>query len=98
VAGDPALVFKTIERGVERPLLNFQLLPGNLLDAQQDAITVERDERNGLENQHVEGALDEVELFAHGSPRSSRRGYKGTARLSRRGCRRAYGLLKRCRD
>ncbi len=59
-ARDPTLVFEAIQRRVERALLNLQTIFGNLLDAQQNAIAVQRTERNGLENEHVQRALQKV--------------------------------------
>ena len=66
LAGEEALVFEAEERGVERALLDGELVAGDLLDAEQDAIAVERAERDCLEDEHVEGSLHEVELVGHG--------------------------------
>src|ERR1700686_1163113 len=73
-ACDPTLMLQTIERRVERALLNLEALLGHLLDAQQDAIAMQRAEGNGFEDQHIESALQKVELFLHESvsPRSTR--------------------------
>src|SRR5580700_5693396 len=61
--GDPALVFQPVERGIERALLNLQAVFRNLLDAQQNAVAMQRAERDGLEDQHVQSALQQVDLF-----------------------------------
>src|SRR5207245_1424720 len=66
-ARDPALVFQAIQRRIQRALLNLQAILRNLLDAQEDAVTMQRPEGNGLEDQHVQSALQKVELLVHGS-------------------------------
>ena len=74
LAGDEALVLEAVQRRIEGPLLDFQAVFGNLLDAQQDAVAVQRAERDGFQNQHVERALHQIGLLAHSSPpRLSRR-------------------------
>jgi hypothetical protein len=50
------------ERGIERALLDGELIAGDLLDAQENAVAVERAERDRLQDEHVEGPLHEVEL------------------------------------
>ncbi len=65
--GDPALMFQTIERGVQRALLDFQAIFGNLLDAQQNAVAVQGPKGNGLQDQHVQRALQNVQLLVHRS-------------------------------
>src|SRR6266850_7012617 len=64
--GDPPLVFETIQGGVQRALLNFQAIFRNLLNAQQDAVAVQRAQGNRLEDEHVERALQKVKLLVHG--------------------------------
>src|SRR5258706_556122 len=56
-----------------------------MLDAEQNAVAVQRAERNRFQDQHVQGALQKVELLIHGrSPRVSRHGYiPRSPRLSR---------------
>jgi len=63
LAGDPALVFEAVEGGVEGALLDFELAAGDLLDAEQDSVAVEGAEGDGFEDEHVEGSLEEVDLF-----------------------------------
>jgi hypothetical protein len=46
-------------------LLNAEALLRDLLDAKEDAVAVERTERNGLEDQHVERPLQQVGWLAH---------------------------------
>src|SRR6266849_3951986 len=66
-AGDPSLVLQPVQRRVQGTLLNLQPIFRNLLDAQQNAVAVQRAEGNSLEDQHVQRALQKVELFVHGS-------------------------------
>jgi hypothetical protein len=46
--------------------LNLETFFGHLLNAEQDAVAVQRAEGNSLEDQQVESALEKVELFLHG--------------------------------
>jgi len=66
-ASDPALVFQAIRRRIQRALLNLQTIFRNLLDAQQNAVAVQWAEGNGLEDQHVERTLQNVQLVVHES-------------------------------
>jgi hypothetical protein len=73
-AGDPTLVFEAVERRVEGTLLDFETVFGNLLDAKKNTVAMKRAERNGFEDEHIEGALQKFELFVQGtSPRWTRR-------------------------
>ena len=58
-------MLQAIQRGVERALLNLQAAVGDLLNAQQDAVAVQQPERDGLEYQEVEGALQQLGRVAH---------------------------------
>ncbi len=49
LALDPAPALKTIDGDVEGTLQDFEALAGNLLDAQQDAVAMQRTERDRLE-------------------------------------------------
>jgi hypothetical protein len=62
LGGDKALMLQAEERGIERALLNGELIAGDLLDAQEDTVAVERAEGDRLQDEHVEGPLHEVEL------------------------------------
>src|SRR5271163_2866555 len=64
-ARDPALVFEAIERGIERALLDFQAVLRDLLNAKKNTVAVEGAERDGFKYEHIEGALQKVELFVH---------------------------------
>ncbi len=57
---DQALVLESMERGVERALLDLKHVPGDCLDALGDRPAVSRLGGDGLEDQHVERALNEV--------------------------------------
>ena len=46
-------MFEPVERGIERALLNFEAVFRDLLDAQENAVTVQRPERDGFEDEHV---------------------------------------------
>ena len=58
---------KAIQGGIQRALLNLQTIFLNLLNAQQNAVAVQRPERDGLEDQHVQRALQKFALLVHGS-------------------------------
>ena len=63
--GDQALVFQTVERRIERPLRNFERVSGDLPDAEQHAVSVERRQRHGLQNQHVQRAGQKAGGLVH---------------------------------
>src|SRR5215212_5250912 len=57
LGSNQGLLFEAIQRGIERALLDQQPLARNLLDAQQDAVSVQRPERDRLEDEEVERSL-----------------------------------------
>jgi hypothetical protein len=59
------LAFEPVQGGVERALLHLQRFFGDLLDALGDRPTVFGLERNRLENQQIQRALDEIGWFSH---------------------------------
>ena len=61
---DPALIFKPVQRGVERALLDLQDIVRNLLDPFGDRPTVHWPGREGLKDEEIEGPLDEIGWFA----------------------------------
>ncbi len=63
LAFDPAPALKTIDGGVEGTLQDFEALAGDLLDAQQGAVTMQRTQRDRLEDEHLECALREFNRF-----------------------------------
>ena len=65
LAGDEALVFQAVERGVERTLLDFEAVAGDLLDAEENAVSVQWAEGDGLEDQKVERALQKIDAVRH---------------------------------
>src|SRR6188508_3400893 len=58
--GDPALFFKSLKSGVERTLLDLEDFVGELADPLRNRPAVERLERDGLQDQQVNGALNEI--------------------------------------
>src|SRR6185369_1670103 len=62
---DEALALEAIEGGVERALLDLEALTRDLLDAEENAVSVARAEGHGLQDEHVEGALEEVRRPGH---------------------------------
>src|SRR4029077_15884164 len=84
-AFDPAAALKTIDGGVEGTLQEFEALAGDLLDAQQDAVAMQRTERDRLEDEHLECALREFNWFRQKlSPIWKRRLYARSPIPSRR--------------
>ena len=59
-------MFEAGQRGIEGALLDDERSAGDLLDAQQHAVTVLRPERDRLENQQVERAGQELSLWGNG--------------------------------
>jgi len=72
---DPALVFEAIKRWIKGALPDFETLFGGLLDAEENAVAVQRPERDGFENKHVERALQKIKRLVQrfGSPRKARK-------------------------
>jgi hypothetical protein len=64
-------MLQAIESGVQRALLNLEEIFGDLLDAQEDAVAMQRAKRDGFEDEHVQSALEKFELLGHAvvSPR-----------------------------
>jgi len=63
--GDPALLLEAMESGIEGALLDLEDFVGELLYALGDGPAVLGLERDGLEDQQVESALDEVAWLSH---------------------------------
>ena len=59
-------MLQPIERRIERALLDDDGAAGDLLEAQQHAISVDLAERNRLQDDDVEVAWQEVSLLRHG--------------------------------
>ena len=66
---DPALLLQPVKRRVERALIDAQHVARDLLDALRDAPAVHRLERERLQDEHVERALQEILfLTSHARP------------------------------
>ena len=61
-------MLEAVQRGIERALLDEQRAAGHLLDPLHDRVAAERAERDGLEDQEVEGAGEQVGAWRHGRP------------------------------
>src|SRR5215212_1344726 len=72
-----------MQRRVERPLLHLQHLARDLLDPLRDRPAMRRLEREGLQDQEIEGALHEIGRSAH-MPRLSTMYYRRSRRSFRR--------------
>src|SRR6185436_5036017 len=57
---DPSLLLDPVQRRIERSLLDPQRVAGCLLDAQADAVAVQRPAFEHTQDQHVERALQHV--------------------------------------
>jgi hypothetical protein len=67
-------MLQPVERWIERPLLDTQLVLRDLLDAQKNRVAVQRPEGDGLENQQVQRALQQLGGVGQGrSPRMTNR-------------------------
>src|SRR5580658_7306144 len=69
---DPALAFKAMESGIKRAGLDLEDLIGGRADGLADAVAVLLAPLEGLEDEHVEGSLEELDAvligaFCHGS-------------------------------
>ena len=53
--------FEAVDCSVEGALQDFEALAGDLLDAQQNAVAMQRTERDCLEDEHLERALREFD-------------------------------------
>src|SRR6185295_1242924 len=64
-AGEPAVLFETMESGKERARADVEGAPGHLLDAPGDPQTVSRLVDEALENEQIERASEQIRLFRH---------------------------------
>jgi hypothetical protein len=77
-------LLETVQRGLERALLDSERFFRDLLDALRDRVTVQRPERSDLKNQQIKGSLEQVGLCGtHHLPRHSTYIYGCICRLSR---------------
>src|SRR5450432_486853 len=59
---DPPLFLESLERRVERPLLDGEHIVGELLDVLGDRVAMLRLQRERLQNEHIERALEKLAL------------------------------------
>lgn len=64
---EQALADKAEQGGIERALFDQQRTAGNLLDAEENAITMEGAERHGLEDQEIESSGEQFGLRGQGA-------------------------------
>src|SRR5689334_9811949 len=62
---DEALVLQPVQGRIERALFNLEVSLGQLLNPEQHAIAVLWAERHCFQNQHVQRAAQEIDIFAH---------------------------------
>ena len=55
--GDPTLLKKALQRGIQRTMVDAQNVVGTSLDGASDSVTMNRPKNKGLENEHVESSL-----------------------------------------
>jgi hypothetical protein len=60
-----SLAHESKQRGIERALFDQQGSAGNLPDAQEDALAVERPEGDGLQDEEIEGAGKDLSAVGH---------------------------------
>src|SRR4029079_8709049 len=63
--GDEPLRLEAVERGGQRALRDVDRFAGDLVDAEQDAVAMERLQRDGLQDQQVERARQQLGGLAH---------------------------------
>src|SRR4029453_618416 len=86
LGSNQALTLETVERRIERALPELEDALGPLLDPLRDAPSVHRLELHGLEDEHVEGALEDVSAISHASPFDrQKKSTRGSLRLSKGG-------------
>ena len=55
-------MLQPVKRRIKGSLLDLQRVLRNLLDAQKNAIAMQRPQRNRFQNQHVQGSLQQIHL------------------------------------
>src|SRR5690606_31860740 len=76
---NPAVVLELVQRGIERSVAYLQHLVGDLPQALANCPAMERFEGEDLQQQQVEGALDQIWRSAHVFTRLPR-GYRHSSR------------------
>src|SRR5580658_2631959 len=80
LGGDPALLLQLVQGGIKRAVADLQNIAGNLLEPKADSEAVERLQREDLQKQQVQGALNQVRRFAHVLPSVTEAEYTYSAR------------------
>src|SRR5690242_16053160 len=62
---DQAIVLELVERRIQRSVAHLQRVGGDVTEAMADRPSVHRLQREHLEHEHVERALNEIVRFAH---------------------------------
>src|SRR5205807_6650181 len=62
-----SLSHQSKQRRVERALFDQQRSVGNLFDAQQNTVAIERAQRDGFQNEQIESAGENLRAFSHPS-------------------------------
>lgn len=65
LGGDQAVVLELVERGVERAVADLESVGRDFAKTVADRPPVHRLQREHLEDEHVEGALNEIVRLAH---------------------------------
>src|SRR6185312_1221776 len=65
---NPAAILETIERRIQTALPDLEHVVGELAQALGNGPPVERSEDKGLENEQVEGALQQIGAVGHARP------------------------------
>src|SRR5438093_13157418 len=68
---DPALMLETMQRGIQRALSDRQRVAREELDALGDAPAVQRRAGDGLPDEQIQGALEQIRRFRQLTPRLS---------------------------
>src|SRR6185312_12816340 len=63
--GDPAFLLELVQSRIERSVTDLKHLAGNLLETLADGPAVQGLQGNDLEDQQVQGSLDQIGRLAH---------------------------------
>ncbi len=63
LCGDPAFPLQAMQCGIERPMFHLQDVVGAALDVLGDLVAMSGTKNQGAQDQHVEGALQQVNSF-----------------------------------
>src|SRR5262249_1008652 len=62
---DPALLLEPVQRGIERPIADLQNVARHLLQALANRPTMQRLERENLQNQEIQCSLNRIRPLTH---------------------------------